>query len=817
MSDTTRPAWLATVLLLALPIPSARAEEPSPWQFSLQLGSQFKDVSGERSSKFEEYQDVEDGAVVDQAALRFENPASPWRFELSGVNLTRRDERASLSWARPGRFRLDGSWSRTPHFLSRGATSLWAQSGGELRLPDALQNQIESFFGATPAPTTAQARAFMTSLLDQAGREIDLRTRRDTAKLALGLDLTRAWRLRAFAESVEKSGTSRIGSGTYIRRQTVNSFDRDRFEPRGAELPLPIDSTTRDFGLGTGLHGKGWFFDLGWQQSSFSNDLDSLVWDNPFEGPPGATSSRTGLNPGFEQEPSGTTSNTGNRGRFPSAELALFPDNDFERVHASGAVTLPARTRVNASYSSATTRQDDAFLAYTLNPAVIYANGPDGIGGTADDVLARDVALPRSSLDGEIRTTRTDLKISSRPIERLSLRGSYRRYRYEDETPSILFPGFAAAGDSYFRPGIGQRDAAGVRALFNEPGGYTRSAWSMGGAWRFGEPATLDLEFTQTDWDYDERQVESTAEDQVVARVRLALGDRVEARLSYLDASRDFEGAYAVGFESSRLRAFDVWKRERTRFGLEAAFLLTDRFTLGLSGQSLEDQYPETVALPSPPPSGNPFPSLEYGLNEALDDSYSASLAYAADRWNLTAALGIDHSEWTSLAVAKTSLTGESPQFDPVNRWIRTQDDDVLWGNLAFEAEIGEKGKLTAELGYHDYDGSYRTFNPATPNVNDGVAYRVPDFASSLFSGKVSFEWAYSPHLDFGVRYWYEPYSLDDWQWDLVQPYMQGVFQETGGSPGAIRDATAFRVLFLDATYSDYTASVASVFVRIKS
>lgn len=810
---TTR---LAMPALLAWMVSPALGQEENPWRFSLELGGQVKEVSGERSSKFEEYRDVENGAVVDEASLSFEAPDSPWRFELSGVNLARRDERATLSWARPGRFRLDGSWNRTPHFLSRGATSLWALSGNELLISDTVQNQLESFFTATPAPTTAQARAFMSGLVDQAGRKIDLRTQRDTADLVLNLDLTKAWHLTALAQTVEKGGTSRIGTGTYIRRQTVNSFDRNRFEPRGAELPLPIDSKSEDFGLGTGLRGKGWFLDLGWRQSSYNNRLDSLVWDNPFEGAPGTTSSRTGLNPGFEQEPAGATANTGNRGRFPAAELGLFPDNDFERVHATGALTLPAHTRVNVGYASSTMRQDEPFLAYVLNPAVIFANGPDGVGGTADDVLARDVALPRPSLDGEVKTQHTDLRISSRPLEQLSLRGSWRRYEYEDQSPTIVFPGFAAAGDSYFRPGIGQRNAAGVRVLFNEPAGYARTAWSLGGAWRLGEPASLDLEYTATDWDYDERQVESTSEDQLAARLRLAFGDRAEVRLSYLDASRDFDGAYQVGFETSRLRAYDVWKRERTRFGIEASLVLSDRLTLGLSGQGWKDEYPGTVPQPSPPPASNPFPSLEYGLNEAVDDAYAASLSYAAEAWSLTAALGLDHSEWTSLAVAKTSLTGESPQFDPANRWVRSQKDDVLWSELSFEAEIGAKGKLAADLGVHDYEGTYRTVNPATPNVNDGVAYRVPDFASRLFSGRLSFEWAYTEHLDLGVRYLYEPYTLDDWQWDLVQPYMQGVLQETGGSASAIRDAAAFRMLFLDATYSDYTANVATVYLRIK-
>lgn len=804
-------------LVLVLGAAAAGAEEPTQWQFKLTFAGQYKNVSGERDSKFEEYRDLPNGALVEDAALEFLNPASPWSFLLAGDHLGRRDESAALSWARAGRFRLDAKWNRTPHFLSRGATSLWGGSQrGVLELADSLQNSIESFFTASPTPTTDQARGFMSGVIDQWGRKIDLRTQRDTAKVRLAFDLTEHWDLAVYSKSEKKSGTGRIGTGTYIRRQTANSFDRNRFEPRGNELPLPIDYQTEDWGFGSGWRSKSWFFDVGWQQSSFANDTGTLTFDNPFEGPPGATSSLTGNNPNFEQEPSGATANTNNRGRFVRSQLDLYPDNEFERLYLTGALNLPGRTRLNASYASAKMTQDDSFLPYTLNEAVIFSNGPDGIGGTADDVLAKNVALPRGSLDGEIQTTRLDLKLTSRPIDALALRGSYRKYEYEDDTATVILPGFAAAGDSYFRPGVGQRDAAGVRILFSDPGGYSRTSWTVGGAWSFGKPATVDLEYGSTEWEYEERQVESTSEDFLAAKLRLAFGERFEARLSYLDSSRDAEGPYAIGFETSRVRAFDVWNRDRTRFGGEFSFALSEHSHLGFSYQNWKDEYPGVLPEPVPPSSANPFPSLPYGLNETQNESWAAHFGTGSEDWNFSASLGMDNSEWISLAVAKTSLTGDSPQFDPVNRWVRNQDDDILWAALAFDAKLGAKGKLIAELDYHDYDGDYRTTNPGTPNVNDGFAYAMPGFSSSLFSGKLSFEWALREHFDLAVSYLYEPYRLDDWQWDLVQPYMQGVLKETGGSPATVRDNAALRWLFMDATYSDYTASVFTVALKIR-
>lgn len=802
---------VATAVMLAAF--STQAEESTPWRFTLGVGVRSTDVAGDRDSKFEEFRDLSDDVWLPDARIDFESEDSPWSLDVTGENLGLRDEEAKLQWARAGKFRLDGRWTRTPHLLARGATSLW--SGREvLELPDALQESIERFFSGAVPPSSGQAREFMAGVLAANARRLDLRTQRDTARLDLGFDLTPSWKLAVGAGRENRFGTSRIGTGTYIRRQTVGSFDRNRFEPRTAELPKPIDSSTDEVGLGTSFHRRTWFFDASWEGSEYRNDAGTLTWDNPFEGFPGATSSRTGNTPGSDQEPAGPTANANNRGRFDRAQLDLAPNNDYARYGFTGSVNLPARTRLSASYSRAQTTQDDPFLPYTLSSAVIFANGADGVGGTADDVLAKDLALPRSSLNGELRTERLDLRLSSRPLDHLALRGSFRRYDYQNKTASTLLPGYASAGDSYFRPGIGQRNAAGTRVLFTEPGGYQRSAWSAGGAWDFGAAATVDVEYGVTDWDYDERQVKSTSEDTLGLKLRLALGEQVDLRLSYFDASRKFDGPYSVGFETSRLRAFDVWNRDRTRYGADLEMELGVQSQVLLSYQKTDEDYPGVVPQSTPPSTANPFPSLPYGLNSTENETLSATFATGSEAWNLSISAGVESSEWTSLAVAKTSLTGDSPQFDPANRWVRSQVDDVLWAALSFQRELGEKVELRGDVDYHDYEGDYRTVNLGTPTVNDGVAYAVPGFASSLFSGRVTVEWKANRHLDLTLQYWYEPYRLDDWQWDLVEPYLQGIFKETGGSASAQRDATAFRTLFLDATYSDYTAHVVSLWAN---
>jgi hypothetical protein len=363
--------------------------------------------------------------------------------------------------------------------------------------------------------------------------------------------------------------------------------------------------------------------------------------------------------------------------------------------------------------------------------------------------------------------------------------------------------------------GIGLRQN-GVERLFNENLDYERTVWSVGGSYRFGRPVLLDLEYTSTDWDYSRRQVEGTSEDAIEARLQLEPSERISARLTFLDASRDFDGPYEIGLETSRVRAFDVWTRDRTRWGAELDFLPAEAWTLNLTYSNWKDEYPGVIPAPTPLPASNPFPSFPYGLNEATNDSLSFTTTYAAERWTVAFTLGRDNDEWDSLADTKTTLASDTVQYDPTNRWRRIQDDTLNWANLSFESQIvPDRITLLADLGYSDYEGEQETFNLATPNVNSAVAYPFPPFESQLFSGNLALRWAMTSNFELEARYLYEPYRLDDFMWDAVQPYMQGVIQETAGAPNQFRNTDVSRYLFLDSRYSDYTANVFSLGFRV--
>lgn len=557
-------------------------------------------------------------------------------------------------------------------------------------------------------------------------------------------------------------------------------------------MPDLVNSRTTSYSLSTAFNCRRGFVTVGWQAMRFSNEVDTLFWDNVFEASPSVASAS-------------------DRGRFARGPLDLWPDSTYLRLFAAGAVNLRARTRINATVARGKAEQDDPFLPFTQNEALFFP-GPDGILGTPDDIPGTDPALlPAASLDGGATAARTDLRISSRPLDPLTVRGSWRCYEYEDERPQLFFDGYAAFGESFFRRGIGQT-AGGSPALFNEPRGYTRTAWSVGGSWRFGRPASLDVEYGSTERKFDERQVEATTEDIAQVRVRFEPLEWLSGRVAWLDASRDFDGDYEVGFELSGVRDFSVWECDRTRLTAEVDFGPGEDSTVGVAYVHWKDDFPGVVTSPAfMPPYGRALP---YGLNRAESDSASVSLGYATKRWTFAGSVGRDQSDRASLSVTKTDVAGANS--NPVNRWTRRQDDAVSCANIAIEEQVvPDRVRFYLDLGASVYDGDLETANVEAPNLNSAVAVPFPDLETRLYTARLRVRWTLTPGVDFEARYWHEPFRLDDFSWDFVQPSMQGVIEEVRTAPSDVQPAAAQRYLFLDRPYSDYTANVLSALVRV--
>ena len=89
-----------------------------------------------------------------------------------------------------------------------------------------------------------------------------------------------------------------------------------------------------------------------------------------------------------------------------------------------------------------------------------------------------------------------------------------------------------------------------------------------------------------------------------------------------------------------------------------------------------------------------------------------------------------------------------------------------------------------------------------TLTLANAVAQDWTDIRNRLHEIRGDVAYRFGPNVLAGVRYLYERYDLDDFAWDLLDPYMAGRTPEN-----------STRFLFADATYQGYEAHVGTLYV----
>lgn len=801
--------FLVAVLASATPV-RAQATGGNDVRFEGVYGNQFvSGAAGRGYARFNEFRAVADGAVFESGRLTWAPQGRSWTLTLTGSDVGQQDQRYALRWNSPGRFTLHATYTGMGRFYSSGSTTLWSGVGtGSLTLNQAFRQAIETTAGSATQPfAPAALETQMRDAIARSGNAFDLRTQRNVAALGLDVQLSPAFALNVTGRYETRSGTRSLGVGTYIRRQALSGtpntgsgfFWRESVEARGSEVVEPLDQRVVEMGAALSWAAKGHSAVIGWQGSWFRNDINSLYFDNPFEADTGRASAIV-FNPNSDQEPGSPNGNNNLRGLYARSAIQLAPDNTYQRVYGNATLRLPARTRFTTALSYARLSQNDPFMPYAENDQVVFS----GTAGQPGVVYAKDAALPQASLDGRRNVLQADFRLTSHVTRSLDARAGFRLYDLEDARPEIQFPGYVSSSDSYFRRGIGQKDSAGTKVLFNEVGGYQRRRWNVGATYRLGA-VSFDAEYLRTNWDYEARQVTGTSEDAFRGMVRLRAG-AASVNAHYGTASRDYEGAYHVGLETSGVRAFDVWTRDRDQFGVDLDLPLGPSLDLTAGANLVKDRYPGAVQ-----DTAFDF-QYGYGLQDSKTGSVFLGLTWSADRWSVGANGGYDLYDWNSLQVTKTGLTRD---YDPTNRWTRESSDGVLWLGVDVSGRVTPRATVRADLNYQRFSGTWETTNLGTPDVNSAVAYAFPDLSQSLFTGRVSLLWQVESRLGIEARYLYEPYRLTDFTWDALQPYPQGEIQETRSSASDVGPMNVSRLLWLDSRYSSYTANVFSVLFHV--
>lgn len=735
-------------------------EAPKDLRWVFEVGGQFRDADGERPSKFEEYKSIRNGFLLRRGSVQYNPGTSPYLFSFASRNVSERDQQYFLEVRKFGRFRTIGKWDSQPHLYSRGATSLLtATSPGIYSVPDSIQLNLQTLdppMAGTTVPNPALIAA-VQSYVASAPR-IDIRSQRQSITFEQRYNVNANWSLRFRLFDTKRFGERPLGTGSYERTGTSIG---DTFRAHAIELPAQIDQRTTSLTFGTSYVTRNWGVNFDYTHSNFRNNIDSYIYDNPFR---------------LVDQPTTGTGGAFNRMAFARGLHSAMPDNQSDGVTITAFLNLPYDSRWAGAFGWERWTQDQQFLPYTLNTQ------------TAAPFDATNPAnLPEPSLDGEIENLTVDQLFTTRPWKNFIFNARYRVYREENKTRQILFAGYAAFLEGFWRTSI--VGSFGTRLIENEPASYTRQKAGGEAIWEVTDYFKWRGEFEWEGWDRTNRQVEKSNEYKFLTAFTFKPTNKVKADIDYRYQNRKPDAYFPGPLENQLLRMFDQAKRVRNDVRLRWQWAAMPK--LGIAGDFLyvADDYDENF----------------YGLSNYIERRGSIEMLYnPQDDLTVYANYSREHYNTSLRSVAKTGVP-----FDIRNEWIRADR------NVNDNFGIGLTTYLYRAKWFLDVNYNYNlgrdlitTANvsaPAPSAILNATAYPFPEAEYRMQEFSIDSNYQLAQNVALGIRYLYEPFKLDDWQLNNLNPYpIDRLAPEIDGR----------KFLLLDSRYSSHNGHIFTVYLR---
>jgi MtrB/PioB family decaheme-associated outer membrane protein len=699
---------------------------------SISLGANLIDLDSD-SATFRQHRDMPEGFEV--VALRSSSRGNV-HFDFLSENSGRRDARYYLR-VEPGPLNLVAAFTRVPHrYGNDGLWILSAGANGSLVAPPNVQatNQaaLERQFSVSPQGVNPSFLAALANGSLQAAGRVDVVTQRQGGRLDVDFSRDKPWQLRVGyaveTRSGERPAGASFGFQNALEIAEPNDYRSDTFTAAG--------EWRRSWGL---LRGS-------FRYNQFSNDVPSLDFANPFR-----STDTDALNGFYGPSPFGVDGPS--RGR-----LGLPPDSKAARGSLGFLVKLPGRTRFQADAALGQWTQDQPFIPFSSNAAIVQP------------LRASDPSLlPARSLDGEMRTFTHAMSFVSKPLAGLVFAARYRYYKLSNDTPRITVP-----GEVYF-------DATWVPlARISVPYAYTKDRLLVSAGYDFSF-GNLEAGFAHEGWDRAFRETRRTTEGLFHVKADLHPTDWAILRVSAQRGSRDYDAYLPRRGESSsypagkpptllsELRRYDQAKRDSDRYGADT--ILTWGAASATVGYNRGSQdYYATV----------------FGLQDASSELVSAEIDYAVGEKVSVFAFA---SRENIKTLDRGAQRGRSGAPDAASVWSSAIRDrvDTLGGGLTYGA-IADKLDLRLHAAYQKADGN-NDLEAAAGAVD------IPGFDDTE-SLSLNAEAAYRvrAHWTLGVGAYLDDFSMIDSTRTGLQGYMPGGF-------------------FLVANNGDYTAK--AVYLRV--
>jgi hypothetical protein len=404
-------------------------------------------------------------------------------------------------------------------------------------------------------------------------------------------------------------------------------------------------------------------------------------------------------------------------------------------------------------------------------------------------------ALPQRSLGGLNHVLNQDYVASTRPVQPLQLTFHYNDYDFNDLTQQLLFPGYAAYGNSFWRttrygqPASSPQNPAGDTDVPIERNSksFQRQRVLFESVLKPVRDLTWKAAYRCDFWHRENRPVRDLTD--CGAESSIAYAPRgpayLEAGFTYLDRRPT---SYDPGhLENLFLRMFDEARRMRTQGNA--------LFSVDLS--------PRVVVSGSWSFTGDKYDKAYYGLHQQKSNSLSADVSF-----NLNENFGF-FAGWAYDRVGYDYLLSASLGYLLQNSWSRDTRDGVHSAQMGFSGSFAQaKGSYSFSYGLTLARTLINTANPyaVQPDALDySRAYPFPAVKSQLQELRAEASYQVKNSVRAGFSFLFEPYRLSDFAYDTVSPY----------DPGSLAPETdGRRYLFMGSGPSSYTGKLLALYIR---
>lgn len=736
------------------------------------IGGQKKSVSG-ALEKFQEYRDVRDGFLLNDMRMRMESESKPYYLDFKVQNATRSDEAYKAKLGAYGKWGVAMSFDRTPHNFFQGTMILGGAGTGRLTIGNQVQVNLQASeqtraergaagTGVNPRTDTTGEDALQQAIVRNLFSTTDptvFKLERERSAAAMDFNVTPAVKTWVKVNQERRDGIQPIGTGTYERYSRGASgltHTEDQFMVTGTELAEPIHYKTTTLNAGAGVYKKGWLADLEYTLTDFDNGNRLLKWGNPFRTTDLGAKSDVGAN-----------NNAYDRSRFVDGQMSLAPSSQSHDFALSGSVELPLHSRFTGNVSYGLVNQNELLAPYTLN------SGIAGIGGAPANVTDA-AALPVSRFNGSIRTLTQSYVLTTRPTEKLGASLKYRYYDYSNHSDSILFPGYAAYGESYWRTVKNAPSVAANSALVkNDPTSYVRQTAKLAVDYEVAHPLTIEADALWDRYNHKLQRIDSTNEVGAGAGFVYKPVTAASLKGSYHYAHRAVKnykgGNSGANPEAIGLADFNWADRVRSRADLRADVSPVEAVSFGVAGQYQNDDYGAAERF------GLKSQKNLVGLVDVTyepSESFSLTANYSRERRKgLVQNAAKDDAFNVAGSALDDTLTGDN--FNPFNYWNTDITENV--NTIGLEATLRPvPEKLALNLGY-EFSESRMRFDTSNPNAVDasaagysgaklanGAAQVWPDVVNRLHEVRAGASYDLTKNLKVGLSYLFSWYKLND-------------------------------------------------------